>query len=330
MRRAPILAKAAQKVATPDVTRQLGFQQVLAAARKTYLHEALADAASAVDPKALKAELAKYIPAASAKVLAKAGIRDEEVFAVPVILKQNPMLLGYYRLLLGVGQKGFYTTDSGRRQFWSMERSGKIGALQAALLGDLCRALAEAGDRLTQGLSPAVTRQDVAQLPLLTFGAQLYGSNNNDIGKAATLGVFVSIRDIVKAQLMSETATKLVVKNAAGRAVEIVLASDPDVRVTEMVGVNPSKKLAIEIKGGTDASNAYNRAGEAEKSHTTAKADGFLDFWTIIAKKGVSLTTLTSKSGTTREWFDVSQVLGRTGPDWDSFKDKLKVAVGIP
>lgn len=312
------------------MSRQLSFHQVLAAARKTYLHEALADAAAAVDPKVLKAELAKYVPSASARVLAKARIRDEEVFAVPGILKENPMLLGYYRLLLGVGQKGFYTTESGRGVFLSMEKTGKIGAKQAPGLEALCRALCDAADQLAQGLSPTITPQDVGQLPLLTLGAQMYGSNNNDIGKAATQGVFLAIRDIVKPHLTAETPTKLTVKNSAGRQVEIFLSSDPDVRVVETFGANASKKVAIEIKGGADASNAYNRAGEAEKSHTTAKRDGFLDFWTIIAKKGVSLTTLKGKSETTREWFDATEVVGRTGPDWEAFRDKIKEAVGIP
>jgi len=45
--------------------------------------------------------------------------------------------------------------------------------------------------------------------------------------------------------------------------------------------------VAIEVKGGTDVSNAHNRAGEAEKSHTKAKGKGFRDFWTIISKKGL-------------------------------------------
>jgi hypothetical protein len=47
-----------------------------------------------------------------------------------------------------------------------------------------------------------------------------------------------------------------------------------------------------------------------------ARTQGFNDFWTIIAKKGLSLETLRSESPSTNRWFDVSQVLGRTGEDW--------------
>jgi len=43
---------------------------------------------------------------------------------------------------------------------------------------------------LVRQLSPKITARDVAELSLLTLGAQLYGSNNNAIGKQATLDVF--------------------------------------------------------------------------------------------------------------------------------------------
>lgn len=91
-----------------------------------------------------------------------------------------------------------------------------------------------------------------------------------------------------------------------------------------------SNTVAIEIKGGTDVSNAHNRAGEAEKSHRKAKAKNFGDFWTLIAKKGVEMATLQVESPTTRYWFDVTQVLARAGADWDAFCNRLAGAVGIP
>ena len=46
------------------------------------------------------------------------------------------------------------------------------------------------------------------------------------------------------------------------------LATDPDIRIQEEFEPGQLRnKVAIEIKGGTDISNAHNRAGEAEKSH---------------------------------------------------------------
>ena len=58
-------------------------------------------------------------------------------------------------------------------------------------------------------------------------------------------------------------------------------------------------------------SNAHNRAGEAEKSHQKAKAQGFRGFWTVIAKKGLSMETLQAESPTTQRWFDAAHVLGQ-------------------
>jgi len=72
-------------------------------------------------------------------------------------------------------------------------------------------------------------------------------------------------------------------------------------------------KEAIEIKGGTDVSNAHNRAGEAEKSHQKAKKEGFRDYWTIISKADLNVEKLKSESPTSNSWFDVAQVLARGG-----------------
>ncbi|MGZ6228614.1 MAG: XcyI family restriction endonuclease, partial [Candidatus Binataceae bacterium] len=63
-----------------------------------------------------------------------------------------------------------------------------------------------------------------------------------------------------------------------------MFGSDPDLKIQEELEPGQvHNKVAIEIKGGTDKSNAHNRAGEAEKSHQKARAQEFNDFWTIIA-----------------------------------------------
>ena len=58
----------------------------------------------------------------------------------------------------------------------------------------------------------------------------------------------------------------------------MILSHDPDVCVLEQVENRTHNKVAFEVKGGTDDSNAHNRAGEAEKSHLKAKRKGFKDF----------------------------------------------------
>ena len=124
---------------------------------------------------------------------------------------------------------------------------------------------------LVRQISPKITARDVSELPLLTLGAQLYGSNNNAIGKKATIDVFVSVAEIVKDFIVSQDAKKIAIRNASKRKVVLALSTDPDIRIQEEFEGKLRNKVAIEIKGGTDVSNAHNRAGEAEKSHQKAR-----------------------------------------------------------
>jgi hypothetical protein len=317
-------------IKAPGASRQVAFHQLLVAARKTYLMDALREALRAINPKAVKTELTDYVPADVQQILAAAGIRDEHVFPTPSIVGAKPTLVGCYRLLLGAPQKSFYAGVTGMGRFRSMEARGVMNTGQEAGLDDFCRAMSVSLAELVRQMSPQMTDRDVAELPLLTLGAQFQGSNNNTIGKKAIEGVFLSIRDIVKAHIVNESTTTVTVRNSAGRNVTIAVSADPDVLVAEEFPAGPHRKLAIEVKGGTDASNAHNRAGEAEKSHQKARAKGFPEFWTLIAKKGLDLEVLKAESPTTTAWFDVSQILGRQGQDWDTFRARLIGHVGIP
>jgi hypothetical protein len=314
----------------PNPTRQLAFHQLLVGARKTWLTDALREAVKAVDQKVLKAQLGDYAPADAQTILAGAGIRDEEVFPVPVVLEEKPTLVGYYRLLLGIPQKSFYTTETGFAGFKRMEEDGVLTDRRRELLPEFCRTMAEPLAELVRQLSPAVTPRDVSELPLLTLGSKFQGANNNQIGQRATHDVFLAIAEVVETHVTDRDAQSLTIVNAAHRTVRIVLAADPDVRIQEEFGDELRNKVAVEIKGGTDKSNAHNRAGEAEKSHQKAKAEDYTLFWTVIAKKGLNMETLRAESPTTTSWFDVAQVLGRDGDDWKEFRSRIAGEVGIP
>lgn len=317
-------------VKPPSASRQVIFHQLLVSARKSYLRDALSAALKTIDPNELKTQLSVYAPSPAQRVLAAAGIRDEYVFPTPILLETMPTLIGYYRLLLGVPQKTFYAGDTGMGLFRSMEVKGKINDRQKSALPALCMAMSTGLADLVSQMSPAMTPRDVDELPLLTLGAQFQGGNNNSIGKQAILNIFRSIREIVKHHIVEETDRLLVLKNAAGRKVRIALASDPDVCIQEEIGGRLQNKVAIEIKGGTDRSNAHNRAGEAEKSHQKARGEGYRDFWTIIAKKGLDVAKLQAESPTTNSWFDVPHILGREGADWDEFCERIAGQAGIP
>lgn len=311
-----------------SASRQVTFHQFLVGARKKWLVDALREAVGRVDPRELRNQLAEYVPEDVQRLLATAGIRDEEVFPTPVLLEAQPTLVGYYRLLLGMSQKTFYATDTGMSLFKSMEESGKLDKTLdlAGFCGPMSAYLAD----LVRQLSPTASPRDIGELTILTLGAQLQGRNNNTIGQAAIDDVFLAVADIVKSHTTERTRRKLVVTNASARKVIIVVASDPDIRIQEEVNGVLRNRIAIEVKGGTDISNVHNRAGEAEKSHNKARLEGFREFWTIILMKNVPIAKLHNDSATTTAWFDAPQILGRQGEDWNEFRSGIIGAVGIP
>jgi hypothetical protein len=91
----------------PNPSRQIGFHQLLVAARQKYSIDALPDALGSLDPKKIKEQIAKYVPPDMQRRLAAAGLRDEYVFPVPAVSESKPSLIGYYRLLRGAPQKSF-------------------------------------------------------------------------------------------------------------------------------------------------------------------------------------------------------------------------------
>lgn len=314
----------------PDPARQVRFHERLVLARKTWLMDALSEALRRVDHNVLKGQLTTYVPADVQGILAAAGIRDEHVFPTPLLLEEQPTLIGYYRLLLGVPQKTFYGTGTGMSRFRRMEEQGTIDATQQAALPAFCRAMASSLAELVRQISPAITPRDVAELPLLTLGQFFQGGNNNVIGQAAIKAVFLAIADIVESVIAQRTDTQLRVTTPAGRQFLIALAGDPDVRVQAIQPDDGLQNLlSIEIKGGTDKSNAYNRGGEAEKSHQSAKRAGYQECWTVISMKEIDLDKLRGGSPTTDVWFDTAQVVAKEGPDWRDFSRRITEIIGI-
>jgi len=313
----------------PGPARQVQFYQLLVAARKQWFMDALSEALGQIPQKIVKEQIGKYVPQTAQGILAAAGLRDEFVFPVPAVLEQKPSLVGYYRLLLGAPQKSFYKGSTGMGRFKGMEESDIITQRQKPFLPEFCRTMAVSLAGLVNQV-PKISERDIRELPLLTYGSQLQGSNNTLIGKKAMKDVFLVIAEIVKRFVVEKTENRLTVRNSARRTVLISLSHDPDVRIQESMGELVHHKVAIEVKGGTDVSNAHNRAGEAEKSHQKARNSGFPEFWTVIFKRGLELRKLQSESPTTNHWFDITEVLARNGKDWEDFRRRLAGAVGIP
>jgi hypothetical protein len=165
---------------------------------------------------------------------------------------------------------------------------------------------------------------------LLTLGPQLRGSRNTRIGKAANAAVFRIIELIVHHTLSKSTDTKLDLKNAAGRAVAIAFSADPDISITEEISSKTIKSMvAIEIKGGADKSNIWNRLGEAEKSHQSAKQRGFVEFWTIYNVPDLDQAKAREKSPTTTRFYSLIELSDAASDAFADFRDRLISLVGI-
>jgi hypothetical protein len=304
-----VASRASITLTPPSPARQVRFYQLLVAARKQWFIDALSEALGHADQNTVQQQVRKYVPADVRRILATAGLRDEHVFPVPAVIEAKPSLIGYYRLLLGAPQKTFYKSVTGMGRFKGMEELGTISK-QKPYIPDFCRAMAQSLAELVRQM-PKISERDLRELPLLTFGSQLQGSNNTQIGKTAMKEVFVAIQEIVAKHVTEAKERRLTLQNSTGRTAFISLSHDPDVSIQEQVSDRIHHRVAIEVKGGTDVSNAHNRAGEAEKSHQKAKRFGFPEFWTIISKHGVEMFKLQNESPTTNHWFDVAEILAR-------------------
>lgn len=299
-------------------------------ARKLYLQDALSSAVAALDLKIIDQQLQELAPVEELRKLASRGLRGEFVFAIPSILSLKPNLLAYYRLLLGYSQKEFFTKLKLGR-FSTMEKSGRLNETQAHELVELCRALNMRAAELLNSIGfEKITNSLLDDLSLLTLGTQLRGGSNNLIGQAAIRLVFDLIHQISKAAVLSASETQLVLQNAAKRKVLISFASDPDITVVEEMAAGPKKLVAIEIKGGEDSSNIWNRLGEAEKSHQTAKSNGFTQFWTIYNVERLDEAAARMKSPTTQRFYNLKQIVDPTHLAFGDFKEQLIQSLGLP
>lgn len=305
---------------------QVTFFHRLQAVRKSYLRDALSETVRKLRTQDIDAELAKYVDADALAKLASFSLRGEAVFPVPVVLQANPFLLGYYRLLFGLSQKEAYSKGPFGR-FKRLEERGDLPERISAEIPALCKSLIQTGEALVAGIAP-VSLEALHDLQLLTLGAQFRGSENVRIGEAAALEVFNLIKGMTKRYLKEETDRSLVLRNAAGRAVLIEVASDPDVAITETHDAGARPIVSIEIKGGGDVSNVHNRIGEAEKSHQKARKLGFFEFWTIL-RSNVDDARARQESPTTSHFFHLDRILDPSTQEAKKFRAQLTALLGI-
>ena len=305
---------------------QINFFFRLKDLRAAYLIEALRRTVKSVEIAAIDAELVQHVPAQALQRLASFSLRGEVVFPVPVLIRANPFLIGYYRLLYGFSQKEFY--DKGPfGSFKHMEERGRINTKSLDNIDELCKSLVISGVELVEGLDE-ISLARLNELQLLTVGPQFRGSRNNEYGQRATQLVFDLIKQLVVTNAIESTEKTITVKNDSGRLVKIAFTSDPDIEITEMLPTKNRFLISMEIKGGADLSNIHNRIGEAEKSHQKARNRGCNEFVTIVNVE-IDYEVLRKESPTTTHFFHISRLMESAGEELASFKDLLSSILGV-
>lgn len=317
--------KGPEKLPVINPNLQVSFYYRLQSLREIYLHNALKNTVEKIEIEILDGELNRMVPADSLKRVASYAIRGEVFFPVPCLIRANPHLLGYYRLLFGLSQKEFYRGPFGK--FKNFEVGGEISEGRKEIVPDLCRSLIQTG-RVLVNLLDEISVDIVKELQLLTLGPQLRGSENVRIGKDATKEVFDFIKRLVAPYVKEATKRTLILENDSKRRVLVEFLSDPDIRITEKLESHIRPLVSIEIKGGTDVSNIHNRLGEAEKSHQNAKKQGFHEFWTII-RVDVDQNKAKRESPTTTHFFHIDRMRNARSEEYKTFKDILASRLGI-
>lgn len=315
----------------PAPELQIAFSGALADARREFLQDALGRTAEAMDIAVLDQELVRCSPRQTLSALARNGLRGELLFATPALIRANPRLIGYYRLLLGYSQKEFFTAATGASMYKSAEVRGKLNAAAGTHLEAFCLALNVAADSLAMGVGhKKLTRELLDDLSLLTLGPQLRGGANNLRGSLAIDKVFAIVHSIVKPAITSSDGRQIRMTNAAKRDVVIEFAADPDLVVREhMAGNSLRNVVAIEIKGGADYSNIHNRIGEAEKSHRKARAEGYTECWTIVNVPGLDMTMARKESPTTDRFYVLDALADQSSEAYKDFFNRVVALTGI-
>lgn len=272
-------------------------------------------------------ELHRMVPHRHLDKLAGYGLRGEILFPVPCIIKAQPAVSGYYRLVLGISGK-----DYGRRGLgkWIQVEKGERADVSDQEIRSLCETLIAVAGQFLEGINRGVSEELFHEMALLTLGAQLDGSYRVMIGQQAVAAMRYIIENILKDKGITTSAKDNLIQftNAAGRLVEIQFGSDPDILVTEYTKGQPRYVLAVEVKGGTDPSNIHNRLGEAEKSHLKLVAAGVWR-WTVV---GVAIDeeTARQRSPSTNRFYVMSDLIAETGPEYESFRRDLISVLGLP
>jgi hypothetical protein len=316
---------------------QIEYSRRLLSAQVEMLQKALLAVVGKSDIVKLDSEIAEFVPSDCMRMLASRGLRAELAFALPSVLMASPRLLSYYRLLLGFSDKEFYNTTGRNLKghgLKPMENNGAIPERKIHLMPALCMALNASLAHLVRNLPlEGLEASHLGDLTIMTFGPACRGGHSVRKGQRATAAVRAAITGLVSEHVVERKARGISLRDATGRDIAIRFGADPDISVmtrSTSASRNDEPLLAIEVKGGADKSNIWNRLGEAEKSHLVAKAKGFNEFWTIYNIDDLPIDSAKQKSPTTTAFWQLKEITSGSGCVFEDFAEAFLRRLRLP
>lgn len=206
------------------------------------------------------------------------AVNPAQVFCHPQVIRRAPALVGYYRSIAALSQKGTQRLvastrllEEGRAKVLSGERALAL----ARLFNSYMSTIIESELRFSV--------EDARLVGMMNFGTQINGSWRNAIGAEGGLRVKrLLLTYLADNRFMSEILSKAggelhwpmpepqlaeVQRVMVTNGYRIVFGSEPDVSVLDDSG---TLQAAMEVKAGKDPAGALERYGAAKKSFDRA------------------------------------------------------------
>ena len=240
------------------------------------------------------------ISKSSWKHIQKNKIPPSLIFCHPQLLMDTPALVGYYRSLALLPQKGLgrlaFSTKSfeeGERQSLSRARAVQISKVINSLISSLIDS------------DPNFSLEEIRLAAQANLGTQINGSWRNEIGNegsrridALILRHFLDKAQISEIMLKDATTTSPAkipksIDDIRGFTLinkyKVIFGSEPDISIRNPQGVLEG---AIEVKAGLDPAGALERYGAAKKSFDKALTENKAAITVYVASSPMLTTTV--------------------------------------
>ncbi len=269
--------------------------------------------------------------------ISKSGISPIQVFCHPKILRENKVLLAYYRNIAVLSQKAVGYLVGKNLSKYEADKSDKfVLSSEDALI--FARLFNEHISLIIDSSAQSFKPEELNALLLVSTGAQIDGSWRNAVGEEAEKVVQrLLIKEAVERDLLeafiyrNSSKVEPFNKNRADKQlssiafyrglmlktqVSLIFSSEPDIT---LIGKNGNTLAVIEVKGGADPAGALERYGAAKKSFEHALNET-PTAQTILIANCLTLEVLSRVAAdkTISHYYNLSDILTE-GPKYEEF-----------